>query len=170
MGERYASGILGKTIRTAAEWRDYFTKKGKTFPHIIPNPLSGREAPTQGGKPSLRADACVKLFRFAVVEFDNLSREDQLAFWWGINLPVAALIDSGNKSIHGWIRIDGVTDGETWTQEVENILFRQLLQPLGVDGACRNEARLSRLPGYRRENGGMQRLLYLAPEGRRVSG
>ena len=173
MGERYSSGRLGKTIRTASEWQQYFSRGGQTFPHIIPNPLSGQEAPTQNGKASLRADACVKSFRFAVVEFDNLSRKDQFDFWWGANLenlPVVCLIDSGNKSIHGWIRIDGVTDGETWTQEVENILFRQLLQPLGVDGACRNEARLSRLPGHRRENGKMQRLIYLAPSGRRVSG
>jgi len=169
IGDRYSPGKLGKTICPAAEWQNYFLNGGKTFAHFIPNPLSGQEAPTQGGKPSLRADACVKTFRFAVVEFDNLSREDQFAFWWVVRLPVAALIDSGNKSIHGIIAINDVNDTDTWTREVEQVLFKRLLIPLGVDGACRNEARLSRLPGHQRDNGKMQRLLYLAPGGRRIS-
>jgi len=168
MGERYSPGIMNKTIRTVAFWKQYFSEGGKTFPHIIPNPLSGQEAYTQDGKPSLRADSCVKSFRFAMVEFDDLSREDQLAFWWTVKLPVAALIDSGNKSIHGIIALNDVNDAATWTREVENNLFKTLLIPLGVDGACRNEARLSRLPGHRRDNGRMQRLIYLAPGGRRV--
>jgi len=170
MGERYSPGIMNKTIRTAAFWKQYFSEGGKTFPHIIPNPLSGLEGLTHEGKPSLRADGCVRGFRFAVVEFDDLSHEEQLAFWWAVNLPAVALIDSGNKSIHGWVKIDNVENAEEWTAKVENHLFKQLLIPLGVDGACRNEARLSRLPGYRRDNGKQQRLLYLAPGGRRISG
>lgn len=170
MGDRYSSGKIGKTIKTSTEWRQHFKGGGKTHPHIIPNPLSGQQALTQDGKPTLRGDACVKGFSFAVVEFDNLSRDNQLAFWWGVNLPVVALIDSGNKSIHGWIRIDNVTTTDEWTQEVEQELFKDLMIPMGVDGACRNEARLSRLPGHKRDNGRMQRLLYLAPEGRRVNG
>ena len=170
IGDRYFPGKLGKTIRPAAEWQNYFLNGGKTFAHFIPNPLSGQAAPTQGGKPSLRADTCVKSFRFAVVEFDNLSREDQFAFWWVVRLPVTALIDSGNKSIHGIIAINDVNDTDTWSSEVEQVLFKQLVIPLGVDGACKNEARLSRLPGHRRDNGKMQRLLYLAPGGRRVGG
>ena len=168
IGERYSPGIMNKTIRTSLSWVEHFQAGGKTSPHIIPNLLSGQEAPTQDEKPSLRADACVKSFRFAVVEFDDLSQEDQLAFWWAVNLPVVALIDSGNQSIHGWVKIDNVENAEEWTAKVENHLFKQLLIPLGVDGACRNEARLSRLPGHQRDNGRMQRLLYLAPEGRRV--
>ena len=48
-------------------------------------------------------------------------------------------------------------------------LFAERLVPLGVDAACRNEARLSRMPGYLRpDSQRLQRLLYLAPEGRAV--
>ena len=168
IGERYSPGIVGKTIRPASAWIEHFKSADQTFPHYIPNPLSGKESTSKDGKLSLRADACIKSFRFAVIEFDTLSRDEQLAFWWSVNLPVAALIDSGNKSIHGIVAINGVTDAASWTLEVENSLFKKLLIPLGVDGACRNEARLSRLPGHRRDNGKQQRLLYLAPEGRRV--
>ncbi len=170
MGERYTLGRLGKTIKTAAEWQQYFRSGCQTFPHIIPNPLTGEKGLTQDGKPTFRGDSCVQFFRYAVVEFDNISREDQLAFWWGVNLPVAALIDSGNKSVHAWIKTEGITDAKDWTEQVERELFTDLLIPLGVDGACKNEARLSRLPGHQRDNSKMQRLLYLAPDGRRVSG
>jgi hypothetical protein len=39
------------------------------------------------------------------------------------------------------------------------------LCPLGCDPACRNESRLSRLPGhFRREKNAWQRLLYLNPD------
>ena len=170
LGDRYTPGIHGKTIRSASEWQQYFADGGQTYPHIIPNPLSGKPGLTQDGKPTLRGDECVKSFRLATVEFDNLSHEDQLAFWWGVNLPVVALIDSGNKSIHGWIRIDNISTAEAWTEQVEHQLFKNILVPLGVDGACKNESRLSRLPGHQRDNGRMQKLLYLAPEGRRVNG
>jgi len=170
MGGLYSPGILGKTIRRASEWTQYSIGGGKIPPHVMPNPLTGKIGITQDGKETLRGDACIQSFRFAVIEFDNLTHAEQLAFWWGVNLPVVALIDSGNKSIHGWVKIDGVATSEEWTLEVEQQLFKNLLMPMGVDGACRNEARLSRLPGHQREGGRMQKLLYLAPSGRRVNG
>jgi hypothetical protein len=158
----------GGAIRTAGEWCEYFETGGDIPPHIIPNPLSGEERQTKSGEPSYRSDSCVRSHRFAVVEFDNLDREQQIQFWSAIRLPVAALVDSGGKSIHGWIKVD--CDGtETWERDVEQRLFIERLVPLGVDPACRNEARLSRLPGHKRGER-WQRVLYLAPEGRPVNG
>jgi hypothetical protein len=62
-----------------------------------------------------------------------------------------------------------VTSADQWTETVENTVFARWLIPLGCDAACRNEARLSRLPGhYRADKGKWQRLLYLAPEGRAI--
>ena len=163
-GERY-----GSTVKTAADWLAAFRAGHPIPPHIMPNALTGTMALTKDGRPSLRADACVKSFRFAVAEFDGLSRDDQLRFWWAVNLPVCALIDSGGKSLHAWIRIDGVGTASQWTDQVERLLFGRYLIPLGCDAACRNEARLSRLPGHlRSEKGRWQRLLYLAPEGRAI--
>ena len=162
IGDRY-----GRTVKTVAEWLAEFRAGRPIPPHIIPNPLTGEAALTKDGRPSLRADACVKAFRFAVAEFDGLSREDQLRFWWTVKLPVCALIDSGGKSLHAWVRIDGVQTAEKWTDLVEGELFGRRLIPLGCDAACRNEARLSRLPGhFRTEKGRWQRLLYLAPKGK----
>ncbi len=166
MGDRY-----GRTVKTVAQWLAEFRAGRPIPPHLIPNPLTGQAAPTKDGRPSFRADACVKAFRFAVAEFDGMSREDQWRFWWAVNLPVCALIDSGGKSLHAWIRIDGVETTEGWTDLVERKLFGRWLIPLGCDAACRNEARLSRVPGhFRAENGRWQRLLYLAPEGKAIHG
>lgn len=132
--------------------------------HIVLNPLTGEQGHTKEGKPSCRSDSCVGAFRFALVEFDVMPRERQINFWAGAPLPVVALLDSGGKSIHGWIRIDAA-DAEEWTRRVENKLF-PFLVALGADGACKNEARLSRMPGhFRAERGRWQRLLYLNPAG-----
>ena len=166
IGDQY-----GRAVKTVAQWLADIRAGQPLPPHIIPNPLTGATAPTKDGRPSFRADACVRSFRFAVAEFDGLSREDQLSFWWAVNLPVCALIDSGGKSLHAWIRIDGVETAEKWTALVEGRLFGQYLIPLGCDAACRNEARLSRMPGHlRTEKGRWQRIIYLAPEGRAIHG
>jgi len=165
----FIGDTYGRTVKTAAEWVALFRAGRPIPPHIIPNPVTGMTAMTKDGRPSFRADACVKSFRFAVAEFDGMSREDQLRFWWAVKLPVCALIDSGGKSLHAWIRVDGLNTAEQWTNVVENNLFARWLIPLGCDAACRNESRLSRLPGhFRAEKGKWQRILYLAPEGRAI--
>jgi hypothetical protein len=155
-------------VRPVGEWLERSRQGEPLGPHVIPNGLSGREGRTKAGKPSFRSDDCVASFRFSVAEFDDLDRGAQLAFWAAIDLPLVALIDSGGKSIHAWIRVNR-PDRTAWERDVEVGLYAERLIPLGVDGACRNEARLSRMPGFLRpETGRWQRLLYLAPLGRRV--
>lgn len=164
IGDRY-----GRTVKPVAAWLDSFHAGRLVPPHIAPNPLSGEVGRTKNDRPSLRADSCVTSFRFAVAEFDGMSREDQLRFWWAVRLPVCALIDSGGKSLHAWLRIDGVSNSTQWDEIVEARLFTERLTPLGCDGACRNESRLSRLPGhFRSEKHRWQRLLYLCPDGRAI--
>jgi len=163
VGERY-----GSQVKTAQGWIDEFRRNRVLGPHVIPNPLTGAPGKTKDGKTSFRSDDCVSDFRYAVVEFDDLSREDQLAFWATIDLPIVALIDSGNKSIHAWVRVD-CQDRRAWERDVEMGLYAQRLVPLGVDPMCRTEARLSRMPGYYRyDKGTFQELLYLSCDGKAV--
>jgi hypothetical protein len=174
IGERYDAGSLGTTLRTAAEWIAYFRSGGSTPPHVIPNPLDGIPRPKKtGDELTLRGDANVSTYRFAVVEFDNLPLVDQLRFWSAAKLPIIALIGSGGKSIHAWLdvaRLAPVTTDDEWTAQIKERLYARLLVPLGVDSACSNPARLSRLPGhYRTERDAYQRLLWLSSEGRSVS-
>ncbi len=173
IGTREGRPMLDQNIRRAGDWVVSFRERppGPRQPHIIPNPLSGKPGPRADGRgETLRGDACVAGFRFAVVEFDTLPREDQLAFWLAARLPVVALVDSGGKSVHGWVKVRGIECATDWTRVVEQHLFGNLLEPLGVDPACKNESRLSRLPGhFRTDKGAWQRLLYLAPEGKAVA-
>ncbi|NCD21329.1 MAG: hypothetical protein EOL90_00095 [Spartobacteria bacterium] len=161
VGERY-----GADVRTAGDWMRRIEAGEPVPPHFIPNPLTGQEHPLPDGKLSRRGDSAVASFRFAVAEFDGMGKPEQLAFWWGYrSAPIAALIDTGGKSIHAILKVDAPSR-EAWEAEIENKLFARVLCPLGCDAACRNEARLSRLPGhFRREKNAWQRLLYLNPEG-----
>lgn len=168
IGDRIQPGILDNTIRTASAWITYFQNGGKTAPHIIINPLTGDPAPTKSGDSiSLRGDGNVKFFRYCIVEFDDLSRENQIRFWSAVKLPIVALIDTGGKSIHAWLDIQQLSEIQTsvqWESEIKTRLYDRILKPLGVDGACSNPARLSRLPGHCRD-GKYQRLLWLSKEG-----
>jgi len=66
--------------------------------------------------------------------------------------------------------VRGVDCAADWSRVVKRHLFAELLEPLGVDRACKNASRLSRLPGhYRKEKGAWQRVLYLAPDGKAVA-
>lgn len=165
IGVRHDAGA--QHVRPISEWTALFDGGVAVPEHVIPNALNGRQGQTKDGKPSYRADSCVARFRFGVAEFDALPREQQIQFWAGVKLPVVALIDSGGKSIHGWIRIDAA-NVEDWSRRVERKLFA-LLKAVGADGACKNEARLSRMPGhFRAEKNRWQSLLYLDSVGRPV--
>ena len=166
MGDAY--DVEPWRIRTASNWKDVFCTVPWRPPHILPNPLIGQEVLNKSGRPSLRCDAAVARFPFAVAEFDDISLDDQAAFWASVDLPIAALIFSGGKSIHSLISVN-CTDVQDWDRRVRGGLYRDFLVPLGVDPRCSNPSRLSRLCGhFRREKDQMQRLLYLARGGRRV--
>ncbi len=166
IGDRPETGVVGENIRRALDWLVDLWNGEKAGPFIIPNPLTGQSAPKESGDgETCRGNNNVKIFRFAIAEFDTISREDQIAFWSSVKLPIMALIDSGGKSIHAWIDVQELARIETkedWKNSIEDRLYHQMLIPLGIDAACKNPARLSRLPGYfRKETGHFQRLLWL---------
>ncbi len=173
IGERDQAGIPGETIRTACEWISYYQNGGRVAPHILINPVTGTPAPKKSGDgETYRGDGNVTSYRYCLVEFDMLTREDQIRFWSAIKLPIVALIDTGGKSIHAWLDVKelaGVNTSAQWETEIKSRLFDRILTPLGVDSACSNSGRMSRLPGhFRDEKGNYQRLLWLSPEGRAI--
>jgi len=174
IGERYSQGVPGETILPCRKW---WTIGGLQLPHIILNPLTGKPAPKRGNgvnDMTFRGTNNIACFKYAVAEFDSLSIEEQLAFWVGSKIPLVALIHSGNKSLHAWIPVSGVHTLSDWDELVRNNLYKKLLIPLGVDSACQNPDRLTRLPGYFRKDKAKvyefpwQRLLWLNPEGGRL--
>lgn len=154
-----------KTIRPVCE----LAMTGSAGPFVIINPFSGMPAPKKSGDSvTYRGDGCVKHFRHCLVEFDNKTIEDQIKFWSAIKLPIKCLIHTGGKSIHAWIDVSGlfISTLEQWDKTVKIDLYEKRLKPLGVDMACSNPSRLSRLPGvYRAEKQQWQRLLWLSKEG-----
>ena len=110
------------------------------------------------------ADSNVMAFRFALLEFDALAPGLQIALFALLPLPIVALITSGGRSVHAWVRVDG-PDGGSYRETVAALFHR--LQPFGVDTANKNGSRLARLPGAQRGLGrvgdGRQRILYFAP-------
>lgn len=172
IGDDRTPGVLGKSIRTRAEWcAEFAAEDGVTEPKLIPNPLTGLSAPKRSGVgETLRGDGNIAAYRFAVAESDSMSLEDQLAFWAGCpGLPVVMLTFSGSKSIHALLRVD-CDDAAEWEAKIAGELFPGFLIPLGMDAACKNPARLSRMPGhFRTDKMTTQRCIYLAPEGKAVS-
>jgi len=173
IGEAMSPGIMDVNIKTAKQWREYLKTGGKTGPHFCINPLNGIPSQKKNGDgTTLRGDANVKTYRYCLIEFDCIDRESQIKFFSAIKLPIRALIDSGNRSIHALIDVQKLATVQTaddWQYHVKGRLYDQILAPMGIDAACSNPARLSRLPGhYRTENQAWQRLLWLSPEGRPI--
>ena len=165
-------------IRCAAEWEKIFLAGLEQkevgaemdgvmkFPFIIPNPLTGYTAPTQDGSgESYRGNNNVLEFRYVVLESDSLPLHQQIPLLRACRLKVCALIYSGGKSLHAWVKAPEVRNLDEWREKVKCKMF-DLLGKIGFDPATSNPARLSRLPGiYRPEKGRWQELLYLNPEG-----
>jgi len=169
IGHREAVGKL--YCRKAEEWCREFRERppSEQFALVCPNPLTGQPGPTRDGRPSYRALACVAAWRFGVLEFDreDMPRPRQLAFWRGLGLPsVAAVVDSGGKSLHVWLRLNA-RDADHWATVVRPLYAK--LAALGLDAAGASGGQLYRLPGVPRpDRGALQRLLWLCPEGGRL--
>ena len=96
-------------------------------------------------------------YRYALVESDTLSIAEQDAVFRRLELPIAALVHSGGKSLHAIVHVDADTYDE-YRKRVD--LLYSFLEKNGVpiDKQNRNPSRLSRMPGVTR-NGNRQYLV-----------
>lgn len=111
------------------------------------NPLDG-----QGVK-----NANVTEFRYALVESDETAIDKQHAILQQLELPIAALVHSGGKSLHAIVRIDAA-NYEEYRRRVDYLYDVCKKNGLSIDSQNRNPSRLSRMPGVRR-NGRKQYLV-----------
>jgi hypothetical protein len=101
------------TTRASAEWVARWTER-----RVVPQGEAGcwiRLNPTDGTGIS---DANITAFRVALIEFDEVPLETQLAFFAKIRLPIAALVMSGGKSLHAWVRIGAPDAAEIVNLEI----------------------------------------------------
>lgn len=111
------------------------------------NPLNGKGC---GDKYVTRYDYCL-------VESDKVSLEVQENMYRKLNLPIAAMVKSGNKSIHAIIRIDA-KDEKEYRERVAFCYEFLEKNGLPVDDQNSNPSRFSRMPGATR-NGNEQTLI-----------
>ena len=96
-------------------------------------------------------------FKFALVESDTLPIAEQDAIFRKLELPIAALVHSGGKSLHAIVRVDA-SDYEEYRKRVEFLYDFLEKQGVAIDKQNRNPSRLSRMPGLTR-NGNRQYLV-----------
>ena len=114
------------------------------------NPLDGKGV----------SNTNVTAFRHALVESDTMTKGKFAAIVKQLNLPVVALVDSGNKSLHAIVRIDA-TDDKQYRERVELLYSRCKKNGIDVDEANKNPSRMTRMPGVMR-NGNRQFLAGLS--------
>ena len=111
------------------------------------NPLDGKGVKNEN----------VTEFRYALVESDTMDISAQKAIITELELPVAALVYSGKKSLHAIVKIDASTY-EEYKKRVDYLYNVCNKNGLKLDIQNRNPSRLSRMPGIMR-NGKKQYLL-----------
>jgi hypothetical protein len=106
-----------------------------------------------------RINKAVKETKYLVVEFDSLDQDKgenrrkgaALLNYLRQSLDLRMVVDSGNKSLHGWFEMN-----EKITEE-----RRSFLRQLGADINAMRPSQPVRLPGAIRDNGNVQAILWL---------
>lgn len=133
-------------FKTREQWLAFFKKTPDALNHggvpgvfVVLNPFP------KGSKQ--RKDDAVEQFRHVLLEFDSISKEAQWSVIRESNVPCSAVIDSGGKSVHAWVRVDAATR-EQYDERAAKVF--ELFATYKPDTNCGNPARLSRLAGARR--------------------
>ena len=122
--------------------------------------MTARKRAHAGGRESAHARSITPgLRRFLVVEFDQGDVDDHAALLWHLALkaPLAMVVHSGSKSLHGWFFCAG--------QPEERL--RQVMRycvSLGADPATWTRSQFVRMPDGTRDNGKRQVVFYFNPE------
>lgn len=151
----------GHWDRTAEELREGLSKHADIGAVLGDwNPAAGAWIcfnPTDGQG---RGNQNITEFRYALVESDTLEVEKQMGMIRAMKLPCAAVVSSGNKSIHAIVHIDAGTDYALYRKRVERLYAYCTEHGFSPDTANKNPSRLSRMPGITRGDS-RQKLLEL---------
>lgn len=98
----------------------------------------------------------VTKFKYALVESDTLPIAEQDVLFRKLELPIAALVHSGGKSLHAIVRVDA-NSYEEYRKRVGFLYDFLEKNGVSIDKQNRNPSRLSRMPGATR-NGNRQYL------------
>ncbi len=134
---------------------------------IVPNSVYSRTGTTLSGKQSSR---CLEMFPrrdYIVIEFDppkvsDTTQQDELfdrqaAMLWFLaqRAPLAMVVHSGGKSLHGWFRAH--------YNEAVNLKFIERAATLGADSSTKTRCQPYRMPLGRRATGEIHHVYYFNP-------
>lgn len=94
-------------------------------------------------------DENVTDFRHALVESDDVELDIQNAIIRELELPVACLVFSGNKSLHAVVKVNAANKQE-YKERVDYLYTVCQKNGLKIDTKNKNPSRLSRMPGVER--------------------
>ena len=142
---RYFPASRG-TFQTVRWWLETFFGPNPTDREMFRDRPQGAYIRINPMKPddySGRDDA-VSVYRHVLVEFDTRPKEEQYAIFKQSKLPISAVIDSGGKSLHAWVRVDA-SDFEEWKVRRQQVF--DYLSDYEPDEMTKNPSRWSRLGG-----------------------
>ncbi len=138
------------------EWRGELT----ALQLVVPSSMSAVTGITQEGKESEHALSNTGPRRFLVVEFDQGGVDEHAAILLHLaenGAPLALVVYSGSKSLHGWFYCSG--------QPEERLRrFMRYAVSLGADTATWARLQFVRMPDGTRDNGKRQTVYFFNPE------
>lgn len=148
---RWTPAGKGDCTRTAGEIIQQLAKYGDDLSYTLgqPNAEAGawiRFNPLDGQ--GVRNDNVAE-FRYALVESDEMAPGRQMAVMRALELPIAAVVHSGNKSVHAIVRVDA-KDYDEYRKRVDFLYRTCADNGLKLDTQNKNPSRLSRMPGVER--------------------
>jgi RecA-family ATPase len=135
------------TVHSRREWLDKLDAVGNDANELFPPAPGGVFVRINPLKLGGSKDTDVTAYRHALVEFDNASMLEQYNIITQSGVPTAAILTSGNRSLHAWVKVDA-KDAVEYASRVTTLL--EHFKSYGVDVKNRNPSRFSRLPGVRR--------------------
>lgn len=175
---------VGKTkceFRTGPleSWQHFSLLRQMQF--LVPSPMTARTGRKQSGGQSQHTLDNTGPRRFLVIEFDpkkwellsaaekkgfdseksyyESKRDEQAALLWhlGTKAPLAMVVYSGGKSLHGWFFCEGIPEDTV-------LVFMRIAVSLGADPMTCNNTQFCRMPDGLRDNGKRQRVVFFNPQ------
>jgi len=135
--DRTAERLIGE-LEKAKQIEDvFYTYNHAAGAWITINPVDGKG----GGKDNITE------YRYALVESDSMSIDEQIERYKQLKLPIVALTYSGSRSAHAIVRIDA-RDKSEYDQRVKKLFDECEKAGIDVDWNNKDPSRLSRMPGF----------------------
>ena len=149
----------GDKCKFFTERLDQFLQSAGGLEQVVPSPMTAKYGKTKDGKQSQHTLDATGPRRFLIVEGDKIEKDIQAAILLKLaeKMPLALVVDSGGKSLHGWFYVDGQNEDKVLS------FFRRACV-LGADRGLWTRSQFARMPGGMRSNGNRQNILYWNPE------